>query len=548
MIASTTSLKAPQLSKYGSVTFTGAVTAKSIEATQYCDQFPGADFGAQVTNCIAALPTLGGFKAGKVSLLGFAGTAQTQSTTVTITSPYVNVEGPGSSALQITCTMNADCWNVRTNPFGINIAGKIGGFTLIGQGSANANANGIHTGDMVGGEFYDLQIDNFLGTNSSCFWVDNTLGWFERNKIDRAEIGIHQATQNGCTKLVRFTFSGAGSNSFGYNAWTNLRMSVIAATTGFSLETGSLYNNFIQGNANVQAASTLFSIPGTNTSGNRGNVFAFQAECTACIANATGINIGAGANLGFTGYFNESNFIVDTGTSAEVTLPGTSSGSHRFVYGTAFNPSGGLGSTITTSMENPPAGSSPIGAWMQRYEASANGFQTGFSHNLFFDGANWRTNTDGGNNGAMGIFGAISPAGMNFYVVPSTGGTSQSITNANLTANNLQATLDTTGFKFATSGGGSRLPATQTIASGTAAMTTAAITGPNCGTTVTVAATGVLTADVIIATDNAAPAATTNGPLTIKAWPTANNVNFAYCVQSGTFTPVAATLNWRVTR
>jgi hypothetical protein len=96
--------------------------------------------------------------------------------------------------------------------------------------------------------------------------------------------------------------------------------------------------------------------------------------------------------------------------------------------------------------------------------------------------------------------------------------------------------------------GGSYFRQTQTIASGTATMTTAAITGPNCGTTVTVAATGVATTDTITFADNAAPAAATNGPLVIKAWPTANNVNFAYCVQSGTITPAAATLNWRVPR
>jgi hypothetical protein len=86
------------------------------------------------------------------------------------------------------------------------------------------------------------------------------------------------------------------------------------------------------------------------------------------------------------------------------------------------------------------------------------------------------------------------------------------------------------------------------VASGTVAMTTASITGPNCGSTVTVSASGVLATDVIVATDNAAPAVTTNGPLAIKAWPTTNNVNFAYCVQSGTFTPGAATLNWIVMR
>jgi hypothetical protein len=102
------------------------------------------------------------------------------------------------------------------------------------------------------------------------------------------------------------------------------------------------------------------------------------------------------------------------------------------------------------------------------------------------------------------------------------------------------------GGNVSSTGAGGTMAAT--IASGTATMTTAAITGPNCGTTVTVAATGVATTDTITFADNAAPAAATNGPLVIKAWPTANNVNFMYCVQSGTITPAAATLNWRVMR
>jgi hypothetical protein len=88
----------------------------------------------------------------------------------------------------------------------------------------------------------------------------------------------------------------------------------------------------------------------------------------------------------------------------------------------------------------------------------------------------------------------------------------------------------------------------QVIASGTAVMTTTGITGPNCGSTVTAAAVGVATTDTITFADNAAPAVATNGPLVIKAWPTSGNVNFMYCVQSGTITPAAATLNWRVIR
>jgi hypothetical protein len=90
--------------------------------------------------------------------------------------------------------------------------------------------------------------------------------------------------------------------------------------------------------------------------------------------------------------------------------------------------------------------------------------------------------------------------------------------------------------------GGNTVP--QVIGSGTAAMTTAAIVAGNCGTTVTVSATGVATTDTITWAFNAAPAGSNAG---LVAWPTTNNVNFAYCSNTAQ-TPAAATINWRVVR
>ena len=89
---------------------------------------------------------------------------------------------------------------------------------------------------------------------------------------------------------------------------------------------------------------------------------------------------------------------------------------------------------------------------------------------------------------------------------------------------------------------------TGTIASGTATMTTALIAAGACGTTVTVSAANVLTTDSISWSYNAAVGANP-GVLIVNEWPTANNVNFAYC--NGTaagVTPTAATLNFRVVR
>jgi len=101
----------------------------------------------------------------------------------------------------------------------------------------------------------------------------------------------------------------------------------------------------------------------------------------------------------------------------------------------------------------------------------------------------------------------------------------------------------------------SSLNLTGTVASGTAAMGTSLIASGACATVVTVSASGVATTDTIIATPNADPTGVTGyavsatGSLYIQAYPTSGNVNFKVCNNtSGSLTPSALTLNWRVVR
>ena len=95
----------------------------------------------------------------------------------------------------------------------------------------------------------------------------------------------------------------------------------------------------------------------------------------------------------------------------------------------------------------------------------------------------------------------------------------------------------------------------QTVASGSTALGTGAITSATCATVVTAAATNTGTTDVVTASFNSDPSAVTgyipltSGMLTILVYPTANNVNFKVCNNtSGSITPGAITLNWRVVR
>lgn len=96
---------------------------------------------------------------------------------------------------------------------------------------------------------------------------------------------------------------------------------------------------------------------------------------------------------------------------------------------------------------------------------------------------------------------------------------------------------------------------TQTIANGSAALGTSAISSGSCASPVTVSTSGVATSDVIQATFNSDPTSTvgyipsTSGGLTIFVYPTANNVNFKVCNSTtSSITPGAVTVNFRVTR
>jgi hypothetical protein len=98
--------------------------------------------------------------------------------------------------------------------------------------------------------------------------------------------------------------------------------------------------------------------------------------------------------------------------------------------------------------------------------------------------------------------------------------------------------------------------ATKTVASGTLALNTTAVTSGTCGTAQTAAATGLLTTDTIQLTINADPTGVTGytgattGGLLLVPYPTADTVNVKVCNRTGAdITPGGTvTLNFRVTR
>ena len=76
---------------------------------------------------------------------------------------------------------------------------------------------------------------------------------------------------------------------------------------------------------------------------------------------------------------------------------------------------------------------SPISTFLMPDTGASGGYQTGTGQNLYFDGSNWRTKGDGGNNGGVAMinnYGASTV--LRFIVVNSTGGSDNVISNASL--------------------------------------------------------------------------------------------------------------------
>jgi hypothetical protein len=143
----------------------------------------------------------------------------------------------------------------------------ITGFSLLGQGTTNANASGFHIGDIVDSLFMDLSVDNFRGANSSCVWFDNVNGGiFERNTIFHVDAGLAPGQQNGCTKAYRWTSltTSAISQSFAHNDYIADKFSIFDGQAGVSVEGGNHVGIHFTMTGNVSTGTTakVYSISG----------------------------------------------------------------------------------------------------------------------------------------------------------------------------------------------------------------------------------------------------------------------------------------------
>jgi hypothetical protein len=513
---------------FTTLTVTGTLNVKNLANIRFADQFAGGDCGAKIMAADSDLGTT----AGAIWISQACGL--TISTPVTLTANHVllwiqggnwtfsapitlNFVGNsilsyvGSGSLNFTCSMAGDCLRWQINPFTVTQAGKMSGFTLTGNGSASQV--GIHMGDIIGAHLDDVHITGFTGASASGLWFDNVTNFTERTLLTRIHL-------DGNKKDWRFTNTGGllSNTSFGYTRALDVKMNVNVNQTGMSVEGGNIYNGTFFVTTNVSdATGTVFAISGLQYTGGpttqmASNLYAFQAECTGC-TGATFLNIPVGFVVDGTGIFiNTSNTLV-TNISGQFSnrLSAFPAGSPIL---RAFNASGAELNAYTLQINNP--------------------------------GANRIINlSDPGGNATflldIGAQNLSSKSLVNPALISTIGGNP-------FTFNVTNPALPRTVNVGATDPGGTvGLPFT--IASGTAAMTTALIAAGACGTTVTATATNVLTTDTITASRNVAVTAANGGVLTLNWWPTANNVNFNYCNPTAAgVTPTAMTVNWSVTR
>lgn len=279
---------------------------------------------------------------------------------------------------------------------------------------------------------------------------------------------------------------------------------------------------------------------------------------------------------------------VVTGTTGQIVVTGTQVGlANPLVFpGPVSGPSGiftslaGLfsvngtnsalviGDTITNPCCSLPEGS----LWM------LDGSLHGFPHLVYYDGSGYNTiltsndNPGDMSNGVTGTGATVlaNGANVNNMFIGNSTGTSLSLASttgdnmdlqqglvtpfcqATPTAGHVKTCYGSDGLYKLSNGSAADnafYSFTQTVAKGTASMTTALIASGACGTTVTVAATNVATTDTIDTARSAAATNSNGGILILNAWPTSGNINLNYCNPgAGNVTPSAATVNWKVIR
>lgn len=300
---------APNFLRLGGGTMTGPIVGFEDKGGQV---FNVKAYGAKgdgvtddTTAIQAAITAAEAAPGGEVSLP--PGTYKT-SAVLTVDLNKCSLIGVGSAGVTIapTSSLVGDVLRVTPATFNTNVqAGILAGFTVDGT-STGTGAVGIHYGDLIGGLWDDVVVQNFSGISQVGIHMDNVTDWTERTVWGRV------STKN-CTTHILFDVNG-GTASFGYTHIHDLAMTVAATQVGFKAQAAaSLYNSVVntRGNVNGGAGNTAKWIWLTGNSlitHSLGNITGEQTTGSG----ATALQVDAGSTLSLTGVVELSTFAGDT--------------------------------------------------------------------------------------------------------------------------------------------------------------------------------------------------------------------------------------------
>jgi hypothetical protein len=225
-----------------------AIIASAVNGVVNPMAYPGSDIGQKINNVYA--------KGDGCAEIHIPAGKYSYSTTIHLFKPCQSLLGAGSGLTSLEYTGSGDAIVWQMQPFAIQKAGILKGFTLKGPG--NNVQNGIRTGTVIAATFEDLVVNNFRGPNSTGILFENLMSpnlptWTERTVIRDVFIGY---PHTGNTTGMAFTMNGGG-NSFGYTFISDVWLNVDKGQVGVRWAKGTYtYNSTLNFHANISALGT----------------------------------------------------------------------------------------------------------------------------------------------------------------------------------------------------------------------------------------------------------------------------------------------------
>jgi hypothetical protein len=187
-------------------------------------------------------------------------------TTVVINKNTQLLKGLGSKGSVIASyTGSGDAILYQTNPFAALTNANSGGIENFFVMGTSAGVSGIHTGNVIGGHLYNVEVEGFTGAAGKCIWIDNVKdsgghsGWYERNTWMNVSVGANTGLlSQSCTYDI-YADNNNATNSVGYDRILDLQMNVNPGQYGIYLDgsTGQVfwYNGTLNATCNVNSGS-----------------------------------------------------------------------------------------------------------------------------------------------------------------------------------------------------------------------------------------------------------------------------------------------------